>query len=183
MAYGYRDVPSRAWRKFTRISSSAVLSCKKGISIGDHVWISHHTFIDGSNGVTIGRGAQICSSVGIFSHGSHNALRLHGDHFIQIDHTERKGYARGAVTIGDFTFVGAGAVILPGVTIGKGAMIAAGSVVTKDVPDFAIARGAPAVVVGDTRERDQAYWDNPEIRESYFDPQGMQEWMQAQRTH
>jgi acetyltransferase-like isoleucine patch superfamily enzyme len=183
MVYGYRDVPSKTWRKFTRVSSSATLSAREGIFMSDHVWVSHYAFIDGSNGVKIGRGVQICSCVGIFSHGSHNALRLHGERFIEIDHAERKGYARGLVTIGDFTFIGAGAVVLPGVTIGKGAMIAAGSVVTKDIPDFAIARGAPATVIGDTRERDQVYWDHPDIRESYFDPQGMQEWMQAQRSH
>ena len=49
--------------------------------------------------------------------------------------------------------IGSGAVILCGVTIGKQALVGAGAVVTRDVPDFAIVAGVPAKVVGDVRER------------------------------
>ena len=48
-------------------------------------------------------------------------------------------------------WVGAGSVILDGVKIGKGAIIGAGSVVTKDVPEFHIAVGVPAIIVRDRR--------------------------------
>jgi acetyltransferase-like isoleucine patch superfamily enzyme len=48
--------------------------------------------------------------------------------------------------------VGSGAVILPGIVIGKSALIGAGSVVTKDVPDFAIVAGNPARLIGDVRK-------------------------------
>jgi len=47
--------------------------------------------------------------------------------------------------------IGSGATIICGITIGEGALIAAGAVVTKDVPDFAVAAGCPAKVVGDVR--------------------------------
>ena len=50
----------------------------------------------------------------------------------------------GSVTIGDHVWVGAGATILPGVTIGSGAVVAAGSVVTRDVAPFTIVAGDPA---------------------------------------
>ena len=50
--------------------------------------------------------------------------------------------------------IGSGAVILCGVTIGEGAMVGAGTVVTHDVPDYAIVVGVPARVVGDVRERE-----------------------------
>lgn len=53
------------------------------------------------------------------------------------------------VTIGRDAWLGARVIVLPGVTIGEGAVIAAGSVVRKDVPSFAIAAGVPAKVVGE----------------------------------
>lgn len=51
------------------------------------------------------------------------------------------------VKIGDDVWIGANAIILPGVTIGNGAIIAAGSVVTKDVPDYAVVGGNPARII------------------------------------
>jgi len=53
----------------------------------------------------------------------------------------------GLITIGDGTWVGANSVITAGVTVGKFCVIAAGSVVTKDVPDYSIAAGNPARVI------------------------------------
>ena len=49
--------------------------------------------------------------------------------------------------------VGSHATILAGITIGEGAMIGAGAVVTRDIPDYAIAIGVPARVVGDVRDK------------------------------
>jgi UDP-2-acetamido-3-amino-2,3-dideoxy-glucuronate N-acetyltransferase len=49
--------------------------------------------------------------------------------------------------------IGSGATIVPGITIGEQALVGAGAVVTKDVPDFAIVAGVPAQVVGDTRQK------------------------------
>jgi acetyltransferase-like isoleucine patch superfamily enzyme len=60
--------------------------------------------------------------------------------------------ARAPITIGDDVFIGARAVVLKGVTIGAGAVIGTASVVTKDVPDYAIAVGNPARIVGDSRD-------------------------------
>lgn len=51
------------------------------------------------------------------------------------------------VTIGDDCWIGGNVIILPGVTIGKGCTIGAGSVVTKNIPDYSVAIGSPAKVV------------------------------------
>jgi maltose O-acetyltransferase len=60
------------------------------------------------------------------------------------------------VVIGDHAWIGYRALVLPGVTIGEGGVVAAGAVVTKDVPPYAIVAGNPARVVGQ-RTRDLTY--------------------------
>lgn len=169
MAYGYWDRASGKFRKNTRVSSSAVISDRKSVAVADNVWIWHHTIIDGSNGVTIEEGCQIGAWVGIFSHGSHIAIRLYGADYIKIPREAREGYTRGAVHIGPYCFIGAGALIMPGVTLGKGCLVSAGAVVSKTAPDYSILRGSPAQVVGDVRDLDKKFLKNPEIRKTYFD--------------
>jgi maltose O-acetyltransferase len=63
------------------------------------------------------------------------------------------GYTKvGRVAIGRDVFLGAGAIILPGVSIGDGAIVGAGSVVTKDIPAGAVAVGNPATIVASVSE-------------------------------
>jgi len=170
MIYGYWNSPTREFRKFTRVSSTAVLSDKANISIGENCWIWHHSIIDGSNGVTIGEGVQIGAWVGIFTHSSHVAVRLHGKSYINVDKNDRICYIRSPVVIGDYSFVGAGACILPGVSLGRGCLVAAGAVVTKSVPDFSVVQGNPAKVIGSTLDMDKKYFDDPLVQGSYFAP-------------
>ena len=59
-----------------------------------------------------------------------------------------QGYSTSPVVIGDDVWIGAKASILSGVTIGNGAIIATGAVVTKDVPEMAIVGGVPAKIIG-----------------------------------
>ena len=66
------------------------------------------------------------------------------------------GTKGGAVTIEDHVWIASRVTILPGVTIGRGAVVACGSVVTKDVPEKSIVAGVPAKVIG-TRENDLQY--------------------------
>ena len=58
----------------------------------------------------------------------------------------------GKIEVGEEAFIGARSVIMPGVTIGKNCVIAAGSIVTKDIPDYSVAMGVPARVVCTTQE-------------------------------
>lgn len=168
MVYGYYDKSENKFRKYTRVSSTALLSDANKISIGDNCWIWHHSILDGSNGIRIGKGVQIGAWVGIFTHSSHIAIRLHGDNFLRVDRDDRIGYVRGPVSIGDYTFIGAGAKILPGVEVGSGCVISAGAMVTKDVPDNSIAAGNPAKVIGNTTDLDKKFLKIDGIKDQYF---------------
>ncbi len=171
MVYGYWNSMTGEFRRFTRISSSCVLIDKRNIDIGDSCWIGHHSIIDGSNGVKIGRGVQIAGLTGIYSHSSHVAIRLYGDQYIRVSCNDRQGYVRSPVEIGDFSFIGVSAVVLPGVKVGRGCIIAAGAVLSCSIPDFSIAAGNPAKVIGSTLDMDKEFFNDPLVQQNYFDPE------------
>ncbi len=170
MMYGYYDRSARSWRKFTRISSSVVLINPGKCSLGDHVWIGHFSILDASQGLVIEEGCQLAAWNAIYTHSSQNSIRLLGDQFVHTPHTDRPGYLRGAVTIGAYSFLGAGAKILPGVTVGKGCLIGAGSLVTRDLPDYSIAVGTPAQVKGSTIDLDLEFFRQQDFSDTYYDP-------------
>lgn len=62
-------------------------------------------------------------------------------------HSKYEALSKGDITVGDDVWLGYGSIVLSGVHIGQGAVIAAGSVVTKDVPDYAIVAGNPAKIL------------------------------------
>lgn len=170
MVYGFYSKKDKKFYKHTRVSSSVIILNKENLKIGDNVWVWHYSVLDASNGLTIGEGCQIGAWVGIFTHSSHVAIRLYGgDSYIRTPLPERKGYVRSSVTIGEYTFIGAKATIMPGVEIGKGSLIAAGTLVTKSVPAFSVVVGNPGVIKGNTLKMDEEYFDDEFIRESYFD--------------
>jgi len=175
MVYGYRDPASGVFRKWTRMSSDVVIMSKSRLSIGEHVWIWHHSILDATEGLIIEEGVQIGAWVGIFTHGSENAIRLLGKKFVDIPNAERKGYTRGPVKIGAFTFVGAGSVILPGLTIGKGSLIGAGTVVMTDIPPYSIVVGSPGKVKGTTIDIDRRFFEEWDYSETYYDAQALAE--------
>lgn len=61
------------------------------------------------------------------------------------------------VTIGDFAWICSRSIVLPGVTIGEGAVVAAGAVVTKDVPPYTVVAGVPAKVIGQRERKHYSY--------------------------
>jgi acetyltransferase-like isoleucine patch superfamily enzyme len=89
--------------------------------------------------IIIGRDTLIAPDVKIYNHASHPDERLRDD-------DAEMGY-RFPVTIGSRCWIGGGATILPGVTIGNSAAVAAGAVVTKDVEERCLVAGVPARVV------------------------------------
>lgn len=169
MVYGWYDNTSGAFRKYTRLSSTAVIMNKQKLSLGDDVWVWHYSILDATEGLTIGQGCQIGAWVGIFTHGSESSIRLLGPHFVHIHHSQRRGYTRGAVRIGEYTFIAAGSVVLPGVSIGKGCLIGAGTLVTRDVPDYAIVVGSPGKIIGSTIDMDARFFKEHDFSESYYD--------------
>lgn len=107
--------------------------------IGEGTWIGAFTVIDGSGGLSIGRGCDVSSGVHIYTHSSVKRC-VSGRAYPDVD--------RAPVVIGDHVFIGANAVVNMGVTIGESAVIAAGAVVTGDVPPFTVVAGVPARPIG-----------------------------------
>lgn len=168
MVYGFYNHVNRKFLRNVRISSSACISHKENLDLGDNVWVNHYSRIDASGGVSIGEGCQIGYSSAILSHSSHNAIRLNGPDYIEMDIEERIGYIHKKVVIGEYTFIGGGATILPGVTIGKGCVIGVGAVVNRDVPDYTIVAGIPAKIIGSTLDVDRQFLNNDEVKKHYY---------------
>lgn len=166
MLLGYRD-RSGEWRPNTRISDTAAMYCPENISIADNVYVGHYTVLDGSGPLYISEGVQIAAQAAVITHSSHIAIRLYGRHYQEIGEKAKLGYPIKAVRIGRYAFIGAGAKVLPGVSIGDGAVVAAGAVVGHDVGDHEIVSGNPAVVIGDTRKVDAQYLRDPQLRTWY----------------
>lgn len=110
------------------------------IEISDGVFINVNGFFDGSASIVIGPGVRIGPHVKILT-GTHqirdDVIRRHKDDPV----------LRGAVTIGQGSWIGIGAIILPGVNIGEGCVIAAGAVVVKDTVANGLYAGVPAQLI------------------------------------
>ncbi|WP_052460929.1 acyltransferase [Microbacterium gorillae] len=111
----------------------------EGLSVGDRSSFATGCFIGCSGTITIG--ADVMCGPGVQLQSENHRF---DDSAASI---KSQGVERSFITIGDDVWIGANAIITAGVTIGSGVVIGAGSVVTKDVPDGAIAAGAPARVI------------------------------------
>lgn len=116
------------------------------ISIGHGSIIGDHVILDGRNGIRIGSNVNFSSYVSIWTE-QHD----HRDPWFRCE-TQQKT----PVVIGDRAWLGPNTIILHSVHIGEGAIVAAGAVVTKNVPPFAIVAGIPAKVIGE-RNHDLRY--------------------------
>ena len=120
---GEKFTPSVVIGRDVRINSTCHIGCINRIEIGEQTLIGSHVLItDHAHGQN-----------------AENELKQHP--------SERKLYSKGAVTIGERCWICENAISLPGVSIGDESVIAAGAVVTKDVPARAVAAGNPARVV------------------------------------
>lgn len=115
----------------------------KAISIGKCSIINRNVYLDGRGGLYIGSNVSISPHV----------------YLLTLDHDpQSKDFATkiGPVRIDDYSWIGARATIVPGVSLGKGCVIGAGAVVTKNVAEYVIAAGVPAKPIGQ-RNRNLEY--------------------------
>lgn len=141
------------------VSGSFIFESDKGhISIGDHTYIGASTFIS-RNSISVGENVLIAWGCTIYDHDSHSLFyedrrKDLDDCLNDINENKNIGKSKNwsvvksaPIVIKDDAWIGMNVIILKGVTIGRGAIVGAGSVVTKDVPDWSVVAGNPARVV------------------------------------
>lgn len=107
--------------------------------VGDHTWIGQNCFLHSAGGIRIGAAVGIGPGVQIVTSAHKDDELSRPILFHPLEFQE--------VVIEDGADIGIGSTLLPGVTIGTGAVIGAGSVVTRDIPPFAVAAGVPCRVL------------------------------------
>ncbi len=108
------------------------------VEVGEHTWIGPNTLLDGSGGLRIGSWCSIGPAVQLYSHDSALTALSGG----------AEAYERAPTEIGDNCWIGGGAVITMGVTIGPRCIVRPLSYVDQDLPEGSIAAGNPARVIG-----------------------------------
>ena len=122
-----------------KILSGVMIYSPENVTIGPNTVINIRTILDGNGVLSIGRNVMIGPDVKIFS--ANHAFGSTQTPMIE------QGIIHGEVVIEDDVWLGASAIIVAGVRVGKGSIVAAGSVVTKSVDDYSIVGGSPAKLI------------------------------------
>lgn len=117
--------------------------CGKNITVGKNVFINMGCKFQDQGGISIGDGALI----------GHNVVLATLNHARAPE--ERSSMIPAPIRIGKRVWIGANATVLPGISIGDGAIVAAGAVVTKDVPENTVVGGVPARFIRTICEEDK----------------------------
>jgi acetyltransferase-like isoleucine patch superfamily enzyme len=142
----------RDWRKLNSLNSTVLKSyvpfdC---VQVGDYTYGDINVLrLDESSSLTIGRFCSIAPEVCFLMGAEHSTNHLSTFPFKVklLGNEESEATSKGNIYIEDDVWIGFRTTILSGVQIGRGAVIAAGSVVTKDVPPYAIVGGVPAKII------------------------------------
>lgn len=160
-----QDIKRRIYTN--RVRRVCVL-CGENLAVNGRSFINAHTYLGhhvNMNGMRIGGDGEV--HIGNYFHSGVDCLILTQNH--NYDKGEAIPYDRSNiiknVNIGDCVWIGSRVTILPGVTIGEGAIIQAGSVVTNDIPYCGIAGGAPAVVF---KYRDIEHYERLKTEGKFF---------------
>lgn len=148
-SYSHIDCTSRDGIKLGRnfklgafsqvIASGTLANLGKGIVVGDNVGIGEFAYIGGAGGLFIGSDVIVGQ---YFS--THPENHIFADPVVPI---REQGVTREGINIGSDCWIGAKVTILDGVSLGRGCVVGAGSVVTRSFPDFTIIGGVPAKVL------------------------------------
>lgn len=122
------------------------------VNIGEKTWIGPNCMLDGTGGLTIGRYCSIAQGCQLLSH----------DSILWALSGGKSKYEYASTKIGNCCFLGVNVVVIKGVSIGDHCLIAAGSIITKDVPAYSIMAGVPAKVIG------KVHLENDEVKLEYF---------------
>jgi len=139
----YRLFGMRIGKGSTIHMAASIYNASK-ITIGEDSIIGEWAVLDGRDTLTIGDHVDIATGVMIYN----------SEHDINDEDFKS---TNAPVTIEDYVFIGPRAIILPGVNIKKGAIVAAGAVVTKDVDEFTIVGGIPAKPIGERQNKNPNY--------------------------
>jgi maltose O-acetyltransferase len=139
-----RRLVLRPWLQAMGQGSGVQLHCRflhgPGVRLGERCVINHGCLLDGRRfPIQIGADVSIGPEAAILTLG----------HDPRSDDFADRG---GSVSIGNHVWIGYRAIVLPGVSIGEGAVVGAGSVVSRDVPPFSIVAGNPARLIGNRPE-------------------------------
>ncbi len=125
-----------------QIASPHKYASKVGVRIGKNCLIATKSWGTEPYLITVGNHVQITKGVRFFTHGGGHAIR---SQFPDFD-------VFGKIVVKDWAYIGSNSLIMPGVTLGEGSIVAAGSVITKSVPDKTVVGGNPAKVICSVNE-------------------------------
>ncbi len=147
LAYGRRMIMGKRVEIFegVRINYPERVTMGDGVKISQGVWIQASGYVEIGEDVGIGHGSKIWSADHVFTR-------------IDIPIWDQ-GHEYAKVAIGKGAWLGANVIVLKGIMIGQGAVIAAGSVVTKDIPNYAIVAGNPARIISYRDEGEEAVYE------------------------
>ncbi len=138
--YGFYKLLFKKIKSLALIYPGVYFTHTYGIEAGHNFSVNSGAILDGRGGITIGDGVMI---------GPHTAIYSSGHNYTQTDRPMTSlDHVIAPVIISDDVWIGAHVCITGGITIGRGAIVAAGAVVTKDVEPYTIVSGVPAHVIG-----------------------------------
>ncbi len=141
LRWQYWKVQMAALGEGTYISHWVKITSAHNIRIGKNVHITNRNILNGAGGITLADNFTM-GYEGIVM----TSMRNYDDRDVPV---RQQGSVLKPVSIGVDVWFGARVIVMPGVTIGDGAVVATGAVVTKDVPPFAIVGGVPAKIIGE----------------------------------